>query len=186
MTLKNLRKKHTASAMRFHAILLTITLLMPFSGCKWDQSNSTFSHNSLFRTDIKTVYVKMFHNKTFYREVEYDLTRALCQRIEHQLPYKVVSSPDSADTMLEGTIISVTPKGLLSERILDRPLATEIKFRCQVTWKNLKTNELYLDEQLIKVVADHKALLSQSQRSALQDAANLAASGIVSSMEKPW
>ena len=184
--LENLRNMNTTRMRCQRAVLYTILLLLPLSGCEWDKNNSAFSHESLFRTDIKTVYVKMFQNKSFYRKVEYDLTRALCQRIEHQLPYKVVSSPNNADTILEGTITGVTSKALVSERILDRPLATEIRFKCQVTWKNLKTDELYIDHQNIRVVSDYKKLLAQSQRSALQDAANTAAISIVSSMEKPW
>ena len=165
--------------LNYCAFCALFTVIIPFIGCN-------YSTQSIYPANIKTVYVKMFHNDTFYREVQYDLTRALCQRIEHQLPYKVVSDKGNADTILEGTIVKITPRGVSNERLLDRAIDREMVLTCQVTWKDLKSGKLYLDSHTIKVSRDHKKLLAQSQESALNNVANLAASQIVSSMEKPW
>ena len=58
----------------------------------------------------------MFDNRTFWRNMEYDLTDALAKRIEARTPYKIVSDQDSADTVMTGQITSVSQGVLMTDR----------------------------------------------------------------------
>src|SRR5690348_3492496 len=67
-----------------------------------------YSSKPLYDTDIHTIRVPIFQNKTFRRGLEFDLTQAVVRAIEAKTPYKVVSCDCDADTELTGTIINVT------------------------------------------------------------------------------
>ena len=67
---------------------------------------------------IKTVYVPIFENKTFRRGLEFDVTRAVIREIEAKTPFKVVDSPNAADTQLCGTIVAFT-KNILNRNQLN-------------------------------------------------------------------
>src|SRR5262249_31118753 len=43
-----------------------------------------------YNCNIHTVYVPIFKNRTFYKGLEFDLTRAVIREIEAKTPYKVV------------------------------------------------------------------------------------------------
>src|SRR5688572_6247481 len=90
-------------------------------GCGYQQSGSTdnaapgYEWNNLYRTDVRTVAVPIFTNKTFYRGVEFHLTKAIVSNLEAQTPYKVVPR-DRADTMLEGEITKIRARTISDDR----------------------------------------------------------------------
>lgn len=81
-----------------------------------------------------TIYVPVFENRTFYRGLEFDLTKALVREIEARTPYRVVADSDQADIELVGKITSLTkvvPTGDQENQ------QAEIAVEC--TWKRLRT-----------------------------------------------
>jgi hypothetical protein len=145
-----------------------------------------YSTEPLFSDDVRTVYVKMFDNKTFERGVEYELTDALAKRIEAETPYKVVSSLDRADTVLSGSISS-GERGILStERETGRPMEKEIVFRATVDWKNLKTGEFFIEGGTASAGATFSEWQNQGMAYGSSLAANKLAERIVELMETPW
>jgi hypothetical protein len=50
------------------------------------------------------VYVPVFRSTTFRRDVQLHLTEAVIKEIERRTTFKVVGTPEEADTILEGTI----------------------------------------------------------------------------------
>jgi hypothetical protein len=90
---------------------------------------------------IHTVYVPIFKNLTFYRNVEFDLTQAVVREIEAKTPYKVISDRDRADTELLGTIAAIT-KNILNENQLNEVREAETVLTVQLTWRDLRTGEL--------------------------------------------
>jgi len=65
-----------------------------------------YSTQPNYDTGIRTVYVPIFKNDTFYKGLEFDLTKAVIREIEGKTPYKVVNCRDDADTELCGKLIN--------------------------------------------------------------------------------
>lgn len=84
---------------------------------------------------IHTVHVPIFQNKTLWRGIEFDLTRAVIREIEEKTPYKVVSDPCAADSVLTGTIISLN-KNILNRDQLNEVREAETTLAVEVVWKN--------------------------------------------------
>ena len=70
--------------------------ILGFCGCA---ELGGYSNESLFPEEVDSVYVKMFDNRSFRRNVEYMLSEAVSKRIESETPYKVISSRDRAETL---------------------------------------------------------------------------------------
>jgi hypothetical protein len=128
----------------------------------------------------------MFDNRSFWRGVEYKLTDALAKRIESQTPYKVVSSRDRADSVISGQIVSIDQGALSRERQTGRLLEKEVLLEAVVSWKNLKTGELLMNNQTVNASASFSEWQSQGFDYASALAANKLAQQIVEQMEKGW
>ncbi len=145
-----------------------------------------YYNSSLYPQGISSVCLKMFDNQTFRRGVEYELSDALAKRIETETPYKIISSPDRADTVMIGQIVSIDESVLSVERELGRALEKEVHLRAVVTWKNLKTGELLMDNQSVSAQATFSEFQDQDFSYASAVAANNLARHIVELMQKKW
>jgi hypothetical protein len=169
----------------YHLLAFGIALVF-FGGCESVDPSEGYRQGSLYRTDIDTVFVQMFESESFRREVEYELTRATSQQLELQSPYKVVSDRRKADSVLHGRIQGIDERVLTRQRELDRPLENEVILVVKVTWKDLRSGQILLDDVAIKVSGDYAALLGEGRNSATRTALNQAAVRIVEAMERPW
>src|SRR4051794_41522827 len=70
--------------------------------------------------DIRTVYVPVFRSLSFRRDVNFMLTELVQKEIEKRTKYKVVGTPEEADTILEGTI-NFSEKNLIVENPFNLP-----------------------------------------------------------------
>jgi len=159
-----------------------VCIIMPVvlnSGCQYRM-------DSLYRSDIDTIYVKMFESKSFHRQVEFDLTRAFCEQLELHSPYKIIADQSKADTILYGTINEISEHVLSAQRDLDRPLENEMTMSVNVTWKDLRNGEQLLNKKRLLVSGDYLPLLASGRKSSIQQMANEMAVQIVEAMEKPW
>ena len=166
-------------------ISLAILALLP-TGCQQIDPQEGYTSRSLYRTDIETVCVNMFASQTLRRDIEFEVTSALGQQLEVHSPYKIVSDCRKADTSLNGRVSNVNERVLTQQRELNRPLENEIELLINVTWKDLRSGELILDNHPIKVRGDYAVLLGAGRDSAAREAANEAALRIVEAMEMPW
>ncbi len=147
---------------------------------------SGYSNESLFPEDVTSVYLEMFENQSLRRGVEYELTDALAKRIEAETPYKLISSPDRADTVISGEIVSVAEAVLVTERETGRALEKEVRLEAVVNWKDLKTGRLLIDNEQVGAAASYSQWQNQSFDYASSLAANNLARKIVELMEKQW
>lgn len=145
-----------------------------------------YSNESLFPEDISSVCLEMFDNQTFRRGVEFELSDALAKRIEVETPYKIVSDPDRADTVLSGQIVSTGELALSTDPEIGRVLEKEVEMRAVVNWKNLKTGQLLIDNQTVIASASYSEYQQQDFKYASSLAANNLARKIVELMEKKW
>jgi hypothetical protein len=147
---------------------------------------SGYSNESLFPQDVDSICLEMFDNQTFRRGVEYELSDALSKRIEAETPYKIVSNSDRADTVMSGQITSIGELALSSERETGRTLEKELKIRAIVSWKNLKTGELIIENVPVSASASYSQYQQQDFKYASSLAANNLARNIVELMEIKW
>jgi hypothetical protein len=118
--------------------------------------------------------------------VEFELSDALAKRIEAQTPYKIVSSEDRADTVMDGQIVTITESALSLERELGSVLEKEVELCAVVNWKNLKTGELLIANRQVSASASYSPYQKQDFAYASSLAANNLALKIVELMEKRW
>jgi hypothetical protein len=163
-------------------ILSSVLCLLIFSGCEGD----AYSNASLYPEGISTVYVEMFDNQSFRRGVEYELTDALAKRIEAQTPYKIITSRDRADTVISGQIVQANESILSTERQIGRALEKNVELRAVVSWKNLRTGELLIDNKVVSASASFSEWQSQDFAYGSTLAANSLAERIVELMETGW
>ena len=92
------------------------------------------------REDIRTVAVPVFANRTFYRDIEIDVTRAVIDELEKTTPYRIVHSA-TADAVLEGAIVRYrTP--VLVEDAADDPVESEVVIAVEVTLRETATGRI--------------------------------------------
>jgi hypothetical protein len=161
-------------------LIVAASLFVSTSGC------GGYTNQSLYPTGVRSIYVEMFDNQSLRRGIEYELSDALAKRIEAETPYKIVSNRDRADTILSGRISHARESVLSVERESGRALEKEVELEAIVTWKNLQTAELLIDNAAIAAASSYTELQSQSFQYGSTLAANKLAERIVQTMEENW
>ena len=186
MKKENLKDNHTYTASGKLVLLCSCALLhLTLTLCGCSKLNG-YSNESMFPQDVDSVCLEMFDNQTFRRGAEYELSDALSKRIEVETPYKIVSSRDRADTVITGQIVSIGELGLSTERETGRVLEKEVELQAVFNWKNLKTGELLIDNELVSASASYSGYQQQDFKYGSTLAANNLARKIVELMEKRW
>jgi hypothetical protein len=90
-----------------------------------------------YNTDIRTVYVPIFQNVTFARNLEFELTQAVQREIEAKTPFKIVDCREGADTELIGKIVS-TSKGVITLNQLGEVRDAQAGLSVELTWRDLR------------------------------------------------
>jgi hypothetical protein len=147
---------------------------------------------SLYRPDVRTVYVPMFESDSLRRNLGERLTEAVVREIELKTPYKVVHRPD-ADSILSARIISDT-KRVVAEEVNDIPRDIETDLIVQVDWSDHRGQYLMQDANfnfstISFSVAQNANFVpegGQSVATVHQEAIQRLAEQIVSQMESGW
>jgi hypothetical protein len=196
---------------RFCAALLAAPAAFVLPACESGGHFTLFGYTTQpnYDTSIRTVRVPIFQNATFYRGLEFDVTRAVIRAIERDTPYKVVNGDCAADTELTGKIVTFT-KNILNRNQLNEVREAETNLMVEVVWKDLRTGEFLSNARrgpapeppppaLGEPPPPPKAApvqvfslghfipeVGQSLTTAQQENVNRLAVQIVSMMEKPW
>ncbi len=90
---------------------------------------------------IKTVRVPIFRNRTMVRDIEFEMTQAVVQRIHQTTPWRVIQSGE-ADAELLGTIVMLGKRPILQNELnevrdAELTLGVEIIFHDCRTGANL-------------------------------------------------
>ena len=181
MMKKGLKKNRRIAGLVFFCGVIIVGSL-GLCGCSAEE----YCSESLFSEDIESVYVEMFDNQTFIRDVEYKLTEVLAKQIEASTPYKIISDRNRADTVISGQISSIGNSVLSLDRETGRTIERERTIVAVVSWKNLKTGELLIDHESVSAAASYSVWQSQGEDYSSTLAANNLAKRIVERMEKQW
>jgi hypothetical protein len=173
---------HLSVAGLFAALLLAV------SGCAGYQ----VGHQSLYRSDIRTVHVPIFQSDSFRRNLGERLTEAVAKEIELKTPYKVVHRAD-ADSTVSGQIVSER-KRVLAVDVNGIPRDVETDLVIDVNWfdrggQTLMQNARFDLAPLGFSVAQDANFVPEGGQSiavAHQEAIQRLAEQIVNQMEARW
>lgn len=168
--------------------ILALSLCLCVAGC----AGYRFGADSLFPSDIQTVYVPMFQSDSYRRGLAEQLTEAVCKEIEKRTNYKVVNTPN-ADSVLSGRILNEV-KRIVVEAPTDEPRETQVQFFIEVTWLDRQSALLAQSQKVplpgtvanINQTANLVPEVGQSVATSQQDVITKLAYQIVSMMETPW
>ena len=144
-----------------------------------------YQNNWLYPQDMKTVYVEMFDVLGFRRGYEYELTDAICKQIESRTPFKIVSDRGRADSVLSGNL-GISTGVLAGDPYTGRALENESFVTVSVTWKNLKTGELLLENEDVYASSTYSSQMGQTVDYSINRSVNEAAQKVVELMQTPW
>ena len=144
-----------------------------------------YSSDGLYRKNIRTVYVEMFHSKEFRRGIEFQLTEALRKQIDRMTPYK--NAPrEKADTILSGEILEWREATLGHDMITALPRETAATMSVRYRWQDMRTGKLLVDQPRAVTTVQYVRPVGETVYNARDDAVNRMARRIVASMETPW
>jgi hypothetical protein len=168
------------SAKRIFGCLMLLTLTLGQLGCG-------YSSKELFPTEVHTVAVPIFENRTFYRGIEFELAEAMVKQVESRTPYKVVA-PGTAQTILEGTITDIEQTQLSRRRPGGLPQEMEVTVTVDFVWKDLGRGGVIKDRRGFQAVGRYipTAGIGEPFETAQHDAVERLARDIVSTMRSDW
>lgn len=146
-----------------------------------------YSHKPLYSSTIKTVWVPIFKNKTFYRELEVQLTEALKKQIVTRTGIRLANSED-ADTILQGSIIAVDQRRLSRTNTGNLPQELELRVVIDVEWKDLRTGKIIRQRKGLEAVGRYVPTrpIGEQVGTARQVAVSHLADAVVSVMRDDW
>ena len=170
------------------AVAILVAISTSQTGCAVYQ----FGSRSLYRDDIRTIYVPIARNDTFRNDLGVRLNEAVIRLIETRTPYKVTDDPN-ADSTLSLRFTSET-KRVLTETLNDDPRALDVIVLCQAVWVDrsgspLMQNRMAVGGNLATEFVQNERLVpeaGQSVATTLQSAIEDLADRIVSQMEIRW
>jgi len=159
-----------------------------FSGC----STYQFGSRSLFRDNIRTVYVPIIRNDTFRHDLGVRLTEAVIRTIEMRTPYKATGDPNADSTLT--VRFNSEAKRVLTENRTDDPRALDVLVTAQAVWIDrfgnpLMQNQLTVEGNIATDFLQSERMVPEAGQSvevALQAAIEDLAERIVSQMENRW
>lgn len=168
--------------------LVLSSLTIMFTGCLTYRIGS----QSLYRSDVKTVYIPMIRNDSFRPDLGVRLTEAIQKQIELRTPYKIVTQAQ-ADSTLTCRITSDS-KRVITETTTDEPRALEEIVNVEAVWIDRRGMVLMENRFLppgetallftrsVDFVPEAGQTLTMAQQRAIERLADL----IVGQMEMRW
>jgi hypothetical protein len=137
---------------------------------------------------VRTVYVPVFQSTVFQRDLNLKLTEAVQKEIERRTPFKVVGSPDEADTTLSGQIF-FADKNVVLEDPNNLPRQLTANLNVYVRWVDNRSGSVRQTDNLTAVfesVNFYPELGETAQATGYQKVIDKLAQDIVNMMEVPW
>jgi hypothetical protein len=161
------------------AIAATIATAAGLAGCG-------YSVRAPLVPGIRTVYVPMFRSISFRREVPQQLTLLVIQEIEKR-GYKVVGTPEGADTILDGTV-NFADKNLIVESPFNLPRQLTATINASVNWTHNPPTKEELDRgpTVVSETINFIPEVGETSLTAFYRTNQALAVQIADMMEQPW
>jgi Lipopolysaccharide-assembly len=175
------------------AVLLGAATALTLAGCGYTQTTDGRRHatvagyqwRSLYRDDVKTVAVPIFHNRSFRRGVEFSLSKAISNHLEATTPYKVAPR-ERADTILEGEITDLAVRTVSEDSRVAVPQEQLYIVRVNFTWKDLRTGRVLAQRRRFEQSATFYPTMGEGQFIGAQANVDRLALAIVQELQADW
>jgi hypothetical protein len=146
-----------------------------------------YSLRAPFDKSVKTVFVPVFKTQSFRRDVNLNLTELIQKEIMHRTPYKVVGTPEEADTVLEGTI-SFADKNIVVENPFNLPRELNATINVSVKWTHNPPTEAEKNKPptIVSETVNFVPEVGETALTAFYAVNQRLAAQIVDMMEQPW
>lgn len=101
---------------------------------------SGYSFEPVYSSDVRSISVPIWENRTYYARAELDLTEALVKQIQRTTPW-VVSRSGVAETTLEGAITDIRLETLSIDRTSGLVQEQGVRYTVEFTWKDNRTGQ---------------------------------------------
>jgi len=155
-------------------IVIIFTLI---SGCG-------YTTKSLISRKINSIYIPVFENKTFRRDLEFDLTNAVKDEIMSKTKLRIARK-ESADTILTGKIMKVT-EGMLSSNVADDIVESRVTIFVDIKLVDRRTGRTLIEEKDLNQSAEFVVKRGENIRTASQESLARLAEIIVYHLEEKW
>jgi hypothetical protein len=182
--------KFQISNFRFQTTGVVALLAQLLCGCGYQQYGSlanagNYPWHTLYRDDVKTVAVPIFTNRTYWRGVEFSLSKAIVNDLEAQTPYKVAPR-DEADTVLEGEIANVRVRTLSNSPYTGVPQEQLYFVSVNFTWKDLRSGKILVQRHEFEQTAPFYPTLGEGRYVGDQLNIEQLAVAIVNELQADW
>ena len=136
---------------------------------------------------VRTVYVPIFRSVSFRRDIQLQLTELVIKEIEKRTPFKVVGTPDEADTILEGTI-NYADKNTVVENPFNLPRQLNAMINVQVKWTSNPPTAVQAASPpvIIGETVNFVPEIGETAMTAFYRTCQNLATQVVDMMEDPW
>ena len=166
-----------------------IVLLLAGCGYHWSGDPSAsepgYEWHRLYREDVKTVAVPIFANRTYYRGVEFNLSKAVINQLESRTPYKVAPR-ERADTILEGEITNIGVRTISRSAFNALPQEQLYTITVNFSWKDLRTGKILVERHYFEQTASYYPTLREGQFAGSEENVERLALAIVQQLEADW
>ncbi len=136
---------------------------------------------------IKTVFVPVLKTQSFRRDLNLNLCEMIQKEIMHRTPYKVVGTPEDADTILEGTI-NYADKNIVVENPFNLPRELNGTMSVSVKWTHNPPTDAEKAQipTIIMETVNFVPEVGETSLTAFYRLNQNIAAQIVDMMEQPW
>lgn len=162
------------------ALIVALSLGIMMSGCG-------YTVRAPFDKNIKTVFVPIFRTQSYRRDLNTNLCEMIQKEIMQRSPYKVVGTPEGADTILEGTI-SFADKNTVVENPFNLPRELNATITVSVKWTHNppREDETKKPPTIVSETVNFVPEIGETALTAFYRVNQRLAAQIVDMMEEPW
>ena len=165
-----------------HVSLRVVTLILIglVGGCG-------YSIRPPFDKSVKTVFVPVLRTQSYRRDLNLNLTEMIQKEIKNRTPYKVVGTPENADTILEGTI-NYGDKNIVVESPFNLPRELNATVAVSVKWVHNPPSDAdkARPPTVVAETVNFVPEVSETSLTAFYRTNQMLAAQIVDMMEQPW
>ena len=143
-----------------------------------------YSAGPLVRRDVATVHVPVFENRTFRRELEFQLTEAVQREIRERARLRIVSAGE-AQTVLSGEIVGFRER-VIADDAADDLVSKRIAVYVDFDWREVRSGRLLASARRFSRPADLIVSRGETVASATVESFDDLAEAIVDRMEESW
>jgi hypothetical protein len=168
------------SVRSFYSALIILLAVASVAGCG-------YSLRAPYDKSVKTVFVPVFKSQSFMRDINTNLTELVQKEIMNRTPYKVVGTPEDADTILEGTI-NYSDKNIVVESPFNLPRELNATINVHVKWTHNPPTQVEKDRPptIIAETVNFVPEVGETALTAFYRVNQNLAAQIVDMMEQPW